>query len=108
MDAPLKAEIGSTQTGRDFQSLPLSVSFGESVRLFGLYIKLYVLIEEPIVVETTLPARSAFEVIVLYTLTLAFCKCDDNTEPGKYPICKYCQEEGKVALLKRKRPVTAT
>ena len=26
---------------------------------------------------------------------------------GKYPICKYCQEQGKVALLNRKRSLTA-
>ena len=32
---------------------------------------------------------------------LCACKCT-NTEPGKYPICKLCLEEGKVAMLKRK------
>ena len=45
MDAPLRAEIGSAQTAGDFQSLPLTVCVGEVVRLFGLYIKLYILVE---------------------------------------------------------------
>ena len=69
MDAPLKAEIGSTQTGGDFQSLPLTVCVGEVVRLFGLYIKLYILMESP-TEETTLPVRITFLTLHLQTASI--------------------------------------
>ena len=45
-EAPVRAEIGSSQKGSDFQSIPLSVMLGDAVNLFGLYIKLYILVEE--------------------------------------------------------------
>ncbi len=35
-----------------------------------------------------------------FQIVCSYCACVcDSTEPGKYPICKLCHEEGKVALL---------
>ena len=43
---------------------------------------------------------SAFKLFV--PSVLVFCVCE-SSEPGKYPICKDCQNDGKVPVLKRKR-----
>ena len=42
-DAPIRAEIGSSQSGSDFQGIPVTVCVANAVSLFGLYIKLYIL-----------------------------------------------------------------
>ena len=54
-------------------------------------------------VETPYYSSERFQIVCTYCA----CKCD-STEAEKYPICKFCQEEGKVAMLKRKRSLTAS
>ena len=38
-DVPLRALIGKTQNGNDFQDIPLNVNVRDAVALFGVYIK---------------------------------------------------------------------
>lgn len=61
-DAPIRAEIGSSQNGTDFQGIPVTVCISDAVG-FGLYIKFYILHEnEEASSSQTSRRRNAFEV----------------------------------------------
>ena len=40
----------------------------------------------------------------MFPLVCVHCACEhDHMEEGRYPICELCKQEGKTAILKRKR-----
>ena len=64
-DAPIRAEIESSQSGSDFQGIPITICDANAVSLFGLYIKVYILHKDEgaSTSSSTLLRRNAFEVI---------------------------------------------
>lgn len=64
-DAPIRAEIGTSQNAADFQGIPVTVCIADAVSFFNLYVKLYILreYEETTCLLQTAPrGRNAFEV----------------------------------------------
>ena len=75
-DAPIRAEIGSSQNSTDFQGIPVTVCIADAVSFFGLYIKLFILREneEATCLQTAQRGRNAFEVS-LYRFRIASLLC---------------------------------
>ncbi len=66
-EAALMAQIGSSQTSSDFQSIPVTISIGDACSLFGIYLKLFLLVEQsPVAVVVPVKQGNAFKVFFLH------------------------------------------
>ena len=50
------------------------------------------------------PVEVPYSSCEMFPLVCVHCACEhDHMEEGRYPICELCKQEGKTAILKRKR-----